>query len=499
MYLALALALALSCSGKDADTAAEAPAAFPDDFYWGAATAGFQVEPGCPTISAEVCEDRGSDWYQWVTDEALIGESATHLAGEPLSAAPGHYELYEEDIARLKDELGANALRVSIEWSRLFPDRAAEAATTVDELAAFVDPEALAWYHAYFQAMRDQGIEPFVTLNHYTLPLWLHDGKACYYDIDGCADRGWLDGDRIIPAIALYSGFCAREFGGEVDWWMTLNEPFAVILSGYLLPGEDRTNPPGVTLEVDYAFEVLWNMVEAHARMYDAVHAEDPTAMVGLVPNLVAAYPEDEDDPIDVEGTAALDYLYNRLMLNATIRGEVDRDLDRVAESTDADLAGRMDFIGVNYYTRLTVMGLEAPLFADYPGSTFYPVGSFWQNYPEGLREVLNLAAEYELPVVVTENGTPDPDGEEGAQSLVRHAQALRDAIGDGVDLRGYLYWSLVDNYEWNHGMSMTFGLYEVPPTDPEKPRSPRLVADLYSQIVQANAIPEDLEAEYGE
>jgi beta-galactosidase len=241
--------------------------------------------------------------------------------------------------------------------------------------------------------------------------------------------------------------------------------------------------------------------------MYDAVHAEDATdadgdgepALVGLVPNLVAAYPEDPDDPVDIEGTEALDYLYNRLMLNATVRGEVDRDLDRVVEEVDPELAGRMDFIGVNYYTKLTVMGLEAPLFADYPGSTFYPVGSFWQNYPQGLREVLNLAAEYGLPVVVTENGTPDPDGEEGARSLIRHIQALRDAIGDGVDLRGYLYWSLVDNYEWNHGMAMTFGLYEVPPDDASKPRAARLVADLYSQVVQANAIPGDLEATYGE
>src|SRR6185369_10789959 len=102
-----------------------------------------------------------------------------------------------------------------------------------------------------------------VTLNHYTLPLWIHDGKACHADIDGCKDRGWLDHDRIVRAIALYAGYCGRKFGKWVDLWATLNEPFATVLAGYVFPSAERSHPPGVALRLDDAIDVLFNEIDA--------------------------------------------------------------------------------------------------------------------------------------------------------------------------------------------------------------------------------------------
>ena len=152
--LAGGLWLLWGCEGGEKDSAEEA--VFGEEFLWGASTAGFQVEAGCPTIAAEQCEDRASDWYQWVTDPDLIADPGTYLSGQPLSDGPGHYELYEADLGRAQ-ELGLGGLRVSIEWSRLFPDGAAEAATTAEELASYADPAAVSYYHAYFDAIAAAG------------------------------------------------------------------------------------------------------------------------------------------------------------------------------------------------------------------------------------------------------------------------------------------------------------------------------------------------------
>ncbi|MDP6935545.1 MAG: family 1 glycosylhydrolase, partial [Myxococcota bacterium] len=328
----LAFVSALLCGGPWGCRKAteENPRSFPENFIFGASMAGFQVDPGCPTLAAEDCEDRASDWYQWVTDEELIADSSTYLSGDPLSAGPGHWELYQEDFARAAEDLQLTGLRNSLEWSRLFPEEPQDA-TTVEDLAEWADPDAVQTYHDMFDAMEAVGIEPLVTLNHYTLPLWIHDGKACHEDIETCSPAGWADPERLIEQIALYSGWCALEFGDQVDDWLTLNEPFAVAMAGYLLPGEDRTNPPGV-VQPDLAIQTIWAMVEAHGAMYDAVHAWDADARVGAAPNLAYPQPEDPDDSLDQLGAEHFDYVYNRTFLDGTVLGQLDRDLDGEAE-----------------------------------------------------------------------------------------------------------------------------------------------------------------------
>jgi beta-glucosidase/6-phospho-beta-glucosidase/beta-galactosidase len=483
--------LLVACVGdKPSPGETAEPVGFPDDFLWGTAVAGFQVEAGCPTVAPEECEDRASDWYQWVTDPELVADGSTYNAGWPISAAPGHYELYPEDLRLAREELGTNAFRTSLEWSRLFPDGAAESATTVEELDAHANPVARDHYRAYLQAVVDAGLTPVVTLNHYTLPLWIHDGKACHADVTTCEDRGWVDLARIEPAIALYSAWCAAEYGDLVDLWGTENEPLAIVLAGYLMPSADRTNPPGISGLADPAvgFSVFFNLIEGHAAMYDAVKANDgvdadrdgQASAIGLVSNLAAVRPLDEDEPLDVQGADHLNYVYNELFLNGAIRGELDRDLDGVAEEIRPDLAGRMDWLGVNYYTRITARGLPGPLFGDFPMTDFYPE-VFWEEYPEGIYDVVALGTSYGLPVIITENGTQVTD-ESGEAFLRPHLSALRDAVADGHDVRGYFYWSLMDNYEWNHGMDWRMGMYAV---DVEtKARTRTAMADTYAQIV---------------
>ncbi len=476
----------LGCQGG-ADSASSTD--FPDDFVWGSAAAGFQVEMGCPSWDAATCNDVASDWYQWVTTASIIDDDALYVTGEPVESGPGMWELLEEDAALMASD-GLRGYRMSIEWSRLFPSGEAEAATSTAELAAIVDATALARYHEHLDALISRGITPLVTVNHYTLPLWVHDGVACHEDLETCTASGWADGERIIPLITLYAAFLADEFGGEVDTWATLNEPFATSLSGYLLPGEDRSAPPGLTLASDAVVSSLRSQIEAHAQMHDALIANDTidadgdgvAAQVGVVLNMVAITPK-TDSAEDAEAVTHMDHLYHRLFLEALTTGQWDEDLDGTFDTTRPELADRLEWIGVNYYNEVTVSAW-VPLISEIPVFDFFPEFS-WDPYPEGLGAVLDIAAEYSLPIIVTENGTPHVDS--GASILDGHIAALREAMDRGADVRGYYYWSWVDNYEWNHGMDLRFGLYELEADT--KARLPRDTVERYREIIAAGGL----------
>jgi len=425
---------------------------------------------GCPTVAAESCEDRHSDWYDWITRPALLADPSTHLAGTPPSGGPGFFELYPQDIARAADELHSNALRLSIEWSRVFP----VSTIGVSDLRSVASPAALAYYHAVFAAMKARGLRPLVTLDHYTLPSWLHDAAGCHADLAHCSPRGWLEPAAIGEA-ARYAGFVASEFP-EVESWATLNEPFtAVVLAGYLLPSDSRTNPPGVSLQWAEAKAVYGALVHAHARMYDAVKAARPGAQVGIVYNLQSVSPKNPSSAADVKAAGDLSYLMNQVFLNAVGRGDFDAGLNGNSVH-EPDLTGRLDFLGVNYYVRAVAESAGGQLFADQtPYITFDPFNLVLQPDAAGIGEVLDYAKSFGKPIYITETGVSDPqDTGAAAQWIVDTLRETRAAMSRGADVRGYFYWTLMDNYEWNHGMTWKLGMYAVDATDASKTRTPR-------------------------
>lgn len=463
----LALLALLSACGPGAPAL---PASFPQGFLFGTAISGFQAEMGCPTLPAEQCEDRNSDWYAWVTSPKLLADPSTYLAGTPTARGPGFFELYPQDLDRAARELHSNALRLSIEWSRVFP----VSTIGVADLRTVASPAALSYYHALFAAMHARGLVPMVTLNHYTLPAWLHDGVGCHEALATCSPRGWLEPWAVTEA-ARYAGFAAAEFP-EVRLWATLNEPFtAVALSGYLMPSASRTSPPGVALHWAEAKAVYRALVEAHARMVDAVRAAAPQAQVGLVYNLQAVSPKNPAKRDDVQAASDLSYLMNQVFLNAVAKGDFDANLDGNVVHRD-DLAGRLDYIGVNYYNRVTAEGLGTSLFPKQsPYVTFDPLTLQIAGDAAGISEALELARSYGKPLYVTETGTDDvQDPGAAARWIGTTLQQTLQALGRGADVRGYFYWTLMDNYEWNHGMTMKFGLYAVNPDDPSKARTAR-------------------------
>jgi len=501
------IALAVACAGcgedpgtadgeTDAGAAPVLDHAFPKGFLWGSATAGFQVDMGCPTMSADKCNDTQSDWYQFVTDKDLVKDTGLFIKGEPVSIGPGMWETYDADFERAGTELHNNAIRLSIEWSRIFPAASAGTATTIDELAKHANKEAVEHYRKMFASAKKHGLKLLITLNHYTLPLWVHDGKACNADLDTCKRRGWLD-PKTQERVGLYAGYCAKTFGDQVDLWATLNEPFAVVLSGYILPSKERSNPPGVYLKVKEAIDVAKAMIVGHARMYDAVHANDKVdadkdgkaAMVGLVPNLAAMSPSREGHKGDMEAVKRFDYVYNRMFLDALVHGKWDPDLDGKVDKVRDDLKARMDYIGINYYTRIYVREGALPGGDEFPMLKFMPDQGkgVWNFDAKGMGEVVTFAATYGKPIIITENGTYEDKNKAFELRTKPHLAALHAAIKAGADVRGYFVWSLVDNYEWNHGMALRFGVYAVDTKDKAKPRTLTEMGKQYGAVAKAN------------
>lgn len=479
---------------------------FPADFWWGTATAGFQVEMGCPTLSAAQCNDEGSDWYAFATDPQTVGDEATFLSGDSPTDGPGHWELYDADYERAAQDLGTNTFRFGFEWSRIFPT-ATDGVEGYDNLLAIADASAIAHYHEMIGAMRAHGLEPMATVNHYTLPSWLHDGVGCHLDLATCSPRGWVDDTRTITEITKLAGFLAVEFGDDIDLWVTLNEPFVVVLSGYLLPDEGRTNPPAVTAPASDSRAVLLALIEAHARMYDAIKAADTTdangdgisAWVGNAHAGISTVPADASSALDRTAAQNVFYLWNSVFLDATVLGQFDEDLDGIAEYR-ADLEGRMDFIGINYYFGVFVEGIASPILPELSVlTTFNPFTlDLDSDYLRGIYDLLlDMDERYGLPILITENGYPDPGDDLGPRHVTTSLTWVARAIRDGADVRGFYYWSLMDNYEWNHGYDLRFGLYEVDFTDPARPRTPRAAVDVYSQIVTGGEIPPGLRKQY--
>lgn len=294
------------------------------------------------------------------------------------------------------------------------------------------------------QALRDADIEPMVTVNHYTLPLWVHEPVACHQDLATCPANAWVDGARIRRLIGLYGAFVGERFGDLVDRWATLNEPFATTLSGYLRPGEDRSAPPGVRMNGAAVVATLQHQIEGHAALYDALRASDQAdadgdgaaSDIGLVMNFTAIHPSNPEDPDDVAAVERCNYLYHRIFLDAVTQGAWDDDLDGTADRVRPEFADRLDWLGVNYYNELKVTGTSFALLPEVPASTFVPVFS-WEPYPQGMAEVLADATASARPVWVTENGTPHVD--QAAPVLLAHLGSLADTLDAGADVRGYL------------------------------------------------------------
>ncbi|MGU3500730.1 family 1 glycosylhydrolase [Mycobacterium sp. C31M] len=483
---------------------------FPDDFHWGVAHAGFQAEggPGSPV-------DPNSDWYKWVHHplNQLLG-----LTNGVPENGPGTYVSYESDAELARNELGMNTFRMSIEWSRIFPNSTAAIDITdegggvsladLQALNALANQEEVAHYRAVFDALRAHGLEPLVTVNHFTLPIWIHDPVTARPLIQlglPVQRAGWLSDETPIE-FEKYAAYLAYTFGDQVDNWVTLNEPVPPIMTEFLsIPGLVPTWPPGV-IRPDLAIRFLVNEAKGHVAAYDAIHKYDADAFVGFANNMVPARPANPVNPQDVAAADAWNRVFNEWFPNAVIDGWVDLNFDgrKTADEIRPGFADKVDFMGVQYYGTQPMGGFG---FAPLPGFNFLQgipfrceaaeqtCSDFNQPIdPGGFREVLEVAASYGKPLWITENGVADDEDTKRPGYIVNHIAVVQDLVAHGTDIRGYTYWSFVDNLEWADGYHLQFGLYGSDPSTPELERTPKPASiSAISQITGANALPTGL------
>jgi beta-galactosidase len=491
---------------------------FPTDFHWGVAHAGFQAEggPGSPV-------DPNSDWYKWVHDpiNQLLG--ITH--GVPENG-PGTYVDYDSDAVLAADKvngLGMNTFRMSVEWSRLFPNSTASvdisdegggvSLADLQALDALANQDEVAHYREVFAALRFRGLEPLITVNHFTLPAWVHDPITARPLIQlglPVEAAGWLSPNTPVE-FEKYAAYVAWKYGDQVDNWATLNEPFPPVLTEFLaIPGLVPNWPPGV-IRPDLASTFLVNEARGHVAAYDEIHKWDttvatagqPAAFVGFTNNMIPARPANPVSPLDVQAADAWNSYYNRWFPNAVIDGWVDANFDGIQtpDEIHADFMNKVDYMGVQYYGSQPLQGFGVAPIPGFPFLRGLPVrcdassptcSDFNQpTDPGGFREVLDVAASYGKPLWVTENGIADDDDTKRPSYIVNHIAVVQDQIAHGMDIRGYTYWSFVDNLEWSNGYDLEFGLYGSDPTTPERERTPRPASiSAIRQITTANGLP---------
>jgi beta-galactosidase len=488
---------------------------FPAGFRWGVSTAGFQSEMG-----GGATLDINSDWWQWMHDpwnRLLLGWKAAVPED-----GPGEYLEYQTDADLAANEVGADTFRLGIEWSRIFP-HSTEAVDISDgftpevmaQLDTLADPEAVEHYRAELAAMRAAGLDPLVTINHFTLPIWVHDpASARSQAILGLTPQsggGWVS-PSTVTEFEKYSAYLAWRYGAQVTDWIVLNEPVNSMLTSYYSIPFATGFPPAV-FRPDLVADGLRNQAAAYSASYDVIHQLDPDAQVGFALNMYSWRGANPANPFDQRAAATFSEFYNRWFPDAVLRGEVDANFDGVitADEIHPELAGKADFFGVNYYSGGTVLSFGgATPFASMPVLAGYPqfanlinvaIGSGCPTAectdtaqiitPAGLREVLDIAASYDIPLWVTENGLADAEDSNRASYTVRHLAVIHKAIADGLDIRGYTAWSLVDNLEWVLGYGPKYGLYSYDPVTLE--RTPRPSVAVFNQIFTGNAVPAEL------
>jgi beta-glucosidase len=454
---------------------------FPEGFLWGTATASYQVE-------GAVNED-GRGTSIWDTFSHTPGK-VRH--GDTGDIACDQYHRLEEDLDLMSD-LGIQAYRFSVAWPRIQPEGSGPA-----------NQKGLDYYRRVVEGLRERSMEPMLTLYHWDLPQALED-------------RGGWTVRETSERFAEYAGIVYEALNDSVRFWISLNEPWVSAWNGY----GRGVHAPGIK-DTSKALAVTHHLLLGHGLALENMRAlgrEDN--QLGITLNLSAVRPATED-AADVEAARRVDGNANRLYLDPLFRGSYPQDMlehyrpdSEFAFVRDGDLekiSAPVDFMGVNYYFRNTVVdgrgGSElttAERFSDLNAATVRPpsvqtTAMGWPVEPDGLTELLvRLHEQYtRVPIYITENGAAfydyvDPEGdvddEERIAFLDAHFRAAHRAIEQGVDLRGYMVWSLLDNFEWAEGYSKRFGIVFV--DYGTQRRIPKMSARWYREVIERNGLPD--------
>lgn len=489
-----------------------------NSFLWGVATSSYQVEGSITN----------NDWSLFTTSEEIKnrissltkpsifykGRGQVHLqsAGEGVRFWDPKFYVEDFEIAR---RLGMNSFRISLEWSRIEPEKGQW------------NDDAIDHYKEMIRSMREKKLTPVVTLNHFTLPLWVLTPPSRFKKIIGqhllpsplrdapVGDppsidpywnslRGW-ENNQTVEEFIKYVTRVVQELKDQVDYWITLNEPVASIIGVGYIAG---LSPPGFFLDGHRAKLVLHNLIEAHVQAYNKITTLDDIdadgdglpSRVGFAHLMMAVSPAKTTKILgltikdNTEAAKNFDYFINDYFINAVTDGEEDLNYLNTLQRHNKDSTdfivrdywkNKVDFIGLDYYRRVYIY--HSPIVAF--SSARFVGGALvddlhiqdkkknryhhnhilndlgWEIYPEGLyQSIMHVKNQWNKPVFITENGVADKSDRYRAGFIVAHVQQIKRAIDDGAEVVGYLHWSLMDNYEWQEGYrpEAKFGLCRI-------------------------------------
>jgi beta-glucosidase len=430
---------------------AQATFYFPRGFLWGTATASHQVEG----------KNTNNNWWAWEQEPGRILND--HKSGLACDWWGGRWR---EDFDRAA-EGNQNAHRLSIEWSRIqpAPDR--------------WDEGALDRYREMLQGLHERGLTPLVTLHHFSEPRWL-------------SELGGWESDAVVVYFETYVRKVVDAIKEYVNLWFTINEPNVLAVFGFLF----GLFPPGKK-DPGAAYRAVKNMVRAHAAAYRAIHSLQPTARVGIALNYRSSQPAKPWFPLDHWSASLQARAYNEAIPRALSEGVLRLPFVRARLP---GVKGTQDFLGINYYTRdyIAFNPLKAQeLFMQRfyrPGCDLSETG-FLACEPKGMFEALKWAQQFNVPLIIAENGVEDSKDILRPSYLILHLHQIWRAVNFNWPVKGYFHWTLVDNFEWERGWTQRFGLWELDVESQARRKRPS--ADLYAEICRENGLSSEMVAHY--
>ncbi|MBW7996843.1 MAG: glycoside hydrolase family 1 protein [Candidatus Glassbacteria bacterium] len=419
---------------------------FPKEFLWGAAASAYQVEGN----------NTKNQWYRFEQEEGAIEN------GDRCGMSTNHYELFEQDF-ELAKELNHNTHRLGIEWSRLCPE-------SPDRF----DEDEIEHYRKVFEALKERNLTVFLTLHHFTEPLWFADA--------GSFTRPGAEHD-----FAKYVSRVAREFGGMVDFWIPFNEP-QVALCGWLWG-----DFPPRKYSLEETCRECAGRLRGYAAAREVIRKHDPQAQVGQVMAVSAFYPSRINDFLDNHYAALFDYLWNECWIEGCTTGWIRFPL--IGEDVFLpELRDSCDYWGVNFYTDQRVdsrdrLGMCKPL----PSQKVTQMDWSWE--PEGYWRAIERFHRLGKPLYLTENGIGTLDDRERVRFMFEHLRVVAHALDQGFDIRGYLHWSLLDNFEWACGYRPRFGLVHVDYETFERTVKPS--GRFLAEVIEAGGMSRELVEKY--
>jgi beta-glucosidase len=412
---------------------------FPPGFYWGAGTSSHQIEGGqnndwtlWEKINAQKLAENSEKSFVWNPNWTKFKDEATNPKNYISGPACDSWNRFEEDF-NIVSFLGLSAYRFSIEWSRVEPKDGE------------FDESAISRYKGMINSLRKRKIEPFVTLWHWTLPIWM-------------AEKGGTLSPEFPEKFKRYTEKLVKSFGNDVKFWITLNEPTLQTSFAYL----KKTWPPQKRCPRFY-FRALKNLSLAHKNAFNVIKTNFPNSEIGIAEHVVS-YEMTKPTFINKVLKKFADYFSNYFFLNK--------------------IKNHQDFVGLNHYNRNVINNG----FKKNPNIEQTDFG--WEFHPESIYQALVELKKYNKPIYITENGIADADDTMREKFIARAVSSIHQAICAGVDVRGYFYWSLLDNFEWDKGFWLRFGLVKV---DFEtKERTVRDSAFIYKTIAEDNRLEID-------